>query len=215
MLIPLTVYVGIHYWNDYNFMLVSVLILLYVMAPFFMMFERKKPRARELVLVAVMTALTALGNIVCYITIPFQAGTAMAIVSGIALGPEAGFLVGALARFLCNFFLGQGPWTPWQMFCWGILGFFAGLVFNKNDLDRKKSDHFRVMAGPVTGVLLAAAAAWIDARIRGGGFFGWRLYLFGAAGMLGGFLIQRKRLPVDDITLAVYGFLTTFIIYGL
>lgn len=151
MLIPLTVYVGIHYWNDYNFMLVSVLILLYVMAPFFMMFERKKPRARELVLVAVMTALTALGNIVCYITIPFQAGTAMAIVSGIALGPEAGFLVGALARFLCNFFLGQGPWTPWQMFCWGILGFFAGLVFNKNDLDRKKSDHFRVMAGPVTG----------------------------------------------------------------
>ena len=158
VLIPLTVYVGIHYWNDYNFMLVSVLILLYVMAPFFMMFERKKPRARELVLVAVMTALTALGNIVCYITIPFQAGTAMAIVSGIALGPEAGFLVGALARFLCNFFLGQGPWTPWQMFCWGILGFFAGLVFNKNDLDRKKSDHFRVMAGPVTGVLLAAAA---------------------------------------------------------
>lgn len=109
VLIPLTVYVGIHYWNDYNFMLVSVLILLYVMAPFFMMFERKKPRARELVLVAVMTALTALGNIVCYITIPFQAGTAMAIVSGIALGPEAGFLVGALARFLCNFFLGQGP----------------------------------------------------------------------------------------------------------
>lgn len=214
VLIPLTVYVGIHYWNDYNFMLVSVLILLYVMAPFFMMFERKKPRARELVLVAVMTALTALGNIVCYITIPFQAGTAMAIVSGIALGPEAGFLVGALARFLCNFFLGQGPWTPWQMFCWGILGFFAGLVFNKNDLDRKKSDHFRVMVGPVTGVLLAAAAAWIDARIRGGGFFGWRLYLFGAAGMLGGFLIQRKRLPVDDITLAVYGFLTTFIIYG-
>ena len=57
VLIPLTVYVGIHYWNDYNFMLVSVLILLYVMAPFFMMFERKKPRARELVLVAVMTAL--------------------------------------------------------------------------------------------------------------------------------------------------------------
>ena len=85
VLIPLTVYVGIHYWNDYNFMLVSVLILLYVMAPFFMMFERKKPRARELVLVAVMTALTALGNIVCYITIPFQAGTAMAIVSGSAL----------------------------------------------------------------------------------------------------------------------------------
>ena len=61
MLIPLTVYVGIHYWNDYNFMLVSVLILLYVMAPFFMMFERKKPRARELVLVAGVAGLSAPG----------------------------------------------------------------------------------------------------------------------------------------------------------
>lgn len=127
VLIPLTVYVGIHYWNDYNFMLVSVLILLYVMAPFFMMFERKKPRARELVLVAVMTALTALGNIVCYITIPFQAGTAMAIVSGIALGPEAGFLVGALAAFCAISFWDRGPGRRGRCSAGGFLDSLRGL----------------------------------------------------------------------------------------
>lgn len=213
-LIPLTIFAGIYFLKDYDFMLISMLILLYIMVPFFMMFEHRKPRAREIVLAALMTALTALGNMVCYLTIPFQAGTAMAIVSGIALGPEAGFLVGALARFLCNFFLGQGPWTPWQMFCWGILGFFAGLVFNKNDLDRKKAGRFRGLTGPLLGVAAAAAAAWIHSTVSGSPFLGWRLYLFGAVGLLGGYLLQRKRLPVDDLTLAVYGFLTTFIIYG-
>ncbi len=215
VLIPLTIFVGIKFLEDRSFLFISLLIIFYIMAPFFMMFEGRKPRAREIVLVAMMTALTALGNMICYITIPFQAGTAMAIVSGISLGPEAGFLVGALARFVCNFFLGQGPWTPWQMFCWGILGFLAGVVFNKKDLDKLNSRSFRVIAGPITGVFLAILAAWLEWRISGDGIFmGWRLYVFGAVGLIAGYLIQRKRMPVDDLTLSVYGFLTTFIIYG-
>ncbi len=57
---------------------------------------------------------------------PLHAGTAMVVISGIALGPETGFFVGALARFVCNFFSGQGPWTPWQMFSWGLMGYLAG-----------------------------------------------------------------------------------------
>ncbi|MCD2491136.1 ECF transporter S component [Lacrimispora sp. NSJ-141] len=215
VLIPLTIFVGIEFLEDRSFLFISLLIIFYIMAPFFMMFEGRKPRAREIVLVAMMTALTALGNMICYITIPFQAGTAMAIVSGISLGPEAGFLVGALARFVCNFFLGQGPWTPWQMFCWGILGFLAGVVFNKKDLDKLNSRSFQVIAGPITGVVFAVLAAWLEWRISGDGIFmGWRLYVFGAVGLIAGYLIQRKRMPVDDLTLSVYGFLTTFIIYG-
>lgn len=214
-LIPLTIYIGITVFEDRSFLFISLLILLYVMAPFFLMFERRKPRAREIVLVAMMTALSALGNMVCYITIPFQAGTALVIVSGISLGPEAGFLVGALARFICNFFLGQGPWTPWQMFCWGILGLLAGLVFNKKDLDTISPRSFRVIAGPVTGILLALGAAWLHAAVTDDSqFMGWRLYIFGAVGMLAGYLVQRKKMPVDDLTLPLYGFLTTFIIYG-
>ena len=100
------------------------------MLPFFMVFENRKPKAREIVLIAMMSALTVCVHIFFHITLPLQIGTAMIIISGISLGPEAGFLIGAISRFVCNFYMGQGPWTPWQMFCWGILGFLAGMAFN-------------------------------------------------------------------------------------
>ncbi len=54
------------------------------------------------------------------------------MISGIAFGAEAGFLVGAIGAFASNFFFGQGPWTPWQMFAYGFGGFFAGLVFYRH-----------------------------------------------------------------------------------
>lgn len=53
----------------------------------------------------------------------------MVIITGIALGPEAGVLTGALARFVCNFFMGQGIWTPWEMVAWAMLGGLAGVFF--------------------------------------------------------------------------------------
>ena len=56
-------------------------------------------------------------------------GTAVVIITGIALGPEAGVLTGALARFVCNFFMGQGIWTPWEMVAWAMLGGLAGVFF--------------------------------------------------------------------------------------
>ena len=62
----------------------------------------------------------------------------MVVLSGIALGPEAGFLTGALGRFICNFFDGHGPWTPWQMVSWGLIGFISGVVFVRYDLREKK-----------------------------------------------------------------------------
>ena len=126
-----------------KYMVISLLILLYTMLPFFMVFEKRKPKAREIVLIAMMSALTVYAHIFFHVTVPIQIGTAMVIISGISLGPEAGFLIGAISRFVCNFYMGQGPWTPWQMFCWGLLGFLAGLAFNKVDLDQLKSRNFR------------------------------------------------------------------------
>ena len=185
------------------------------MLPFFLVFEKRRPRAREIVVIAVMAALTICGNLLTYLFIPFQAGTALVIVAGVSFGPEAGFLVGALARFVCNFFQGQGPWTPWQMFCWGLLGFLAGLVFNKVNAEKANSRDFKVILGPVVCVLISVGAASLIHNIWGqGSFLGWQLYIFGAVGLLAGVLIQRKRLPVDSLTLALFGFLTVFIIYG-
>jgi energy-coupling factor transport system substrate-specific component len=202
------------------------LIVVYTMIPFFLVFERRKPKAREIVLIALMSALTVVVQMFCHITIPVQAGSALVIIAGISLGPEAGFLVGALSRFVCNFYMGQGPWTPWQMFCWGLLGFLAGLAFNRvnyreiRDRGFKESlgsRSFGIVMGPVMCILFAVILAYVSYMIWPGKdetFFGWRLYLFGFAGLLAGVLLQRKRLPVDGLTMSLFTFFVVFVVYG-
>lgn len=201
-----------------------------------MIFEKRKPKAREVVLIAMMTAITVVIHIFFHMTIPIPIGTALVIISGVSLGPEAGFMVGALARFVCNFFQGQTPNTPWQMFCWGLLGFLAGLTFNKvavrnryeelgeegqaaaaAALEERKSRAFRMVMGPVMCVLFGIVTAYVTYLIVPGKdttFWGWRVYAFGAAGLLAGALLQRKRMPVDSLSLSMFTFLTTVIIYG-
>ena len=224
--IPVTVLGGRFLLGSDLYMIGSILIVIYTMIPFFMVFERRKPKAREIVLIAMMAALTVVIHLFFHLTVPIQAGTAMIIISGISLGPEAGFMIGALARFVCNFYMGQGPWTPWQMFCWGLLGFLAGLAFNKVNYeeirdrgfrDELASRSLRMVMGPVLCIAFALAAAYICYLIWPGKdqtFFGWRLYVFGVAGLLGGLLVQRKRLSVDGLTMALFTFFVTFIVYG-
>ena len=217
ILIPATIATGCIFLHNERYMIISLALLIYTMLPFFMVFEKRKPKAREIVLIAMMAAITVCAQLFFHMVLPVQIGTALIIVSGISLGPEAGFLIGAAARFVCNFYMGQGPWTPWQMFCWGLLGFLAGLAFNKIEPDKLKSRDFKVILGPVMCVAFAAAAAYICYLIWPGEdntFFGWRLYIFGAAGLLAGVLLQRKRLPADNITLTLFTFFTTFVIYG-
>lgn len=217
LLIPATIAAGCIFLDNERYMVISLALLIYTMIPFFMVFEKRKPKAREIVLIAMMAAITVCAQLFFHMVLPLQIGTALIIISGIALGPEAGFLIGATARFICNFYMGQGPWTPWQMFCWGLLGFLAGLAFNRIELDKLKSRNFKVILGPVMCVAFAVIAAYICYIIWPGEdntFFGWRLYVFGAAGLLAGVLLQRKRLPADNITLTVFTFFITFIIYG-
>lgn len=216
--IPLVIVLGATLMNDRNYILVSLIVLVLTMMPFFMVFERRKPKAREIVLIAVMCAIAVCAQLICGVTIPLRAGTAIIIACGIALGPEAGFLIGALGRFVFNFYAGQGPWSPWQMFCWGLLGFLAGLAFNRANLEKKKSRNFRAVMGPVMCVIFTIVAAYLSYLLfppsDGATFLGWRLYVFGAVGLLLGVIVQRKRLPVDDFTLSLFTFFTTFILYG-
>ena len=197
----------------------SMVILFGTIIPFFMVFEKRKPKAREIVMIAIMSAFAVVGNAAANSVGlgMLQPGTALVIIAGISLGPEAGFLVGATARFFVNFVMGQGPWTPWQMVCWGGLGFIAGLIFNKVEIDKIKSRSFKIVIGPVICIAIAIVSAYIMFILFGRGedtFFGWRLYIFGAAGLIIGLVVQRKRLPVDDVTLSLFGFFSTFIIYG-
>jgi energy-coupling factor transport system substrate-specific component len=108
--------------------LASVLIICYTMLPFFLVFEHRRPQARELVMLAVMSALAVAARGVFAMVPHFKPMTAILMITGIAFGPEAGFLVGAVSGFASNFLFGQGPWTPWQMFAYGMAGFLFGLL---------------------------------------------------------------------------------------
>lgn len=128
-LIPATLYLGTILPGRWYY-LTSTLMVVETMIPFFLAFETRKPQARELVTIAVMCALAVASRVVMVVP-NFKPTTAIIMLAGIALGPEAGFMTGAVSAFASNFFYSQGPWTPWQMMAYGMGGFLAGIVFRK------------------------------------------------------------------------------------
>ncbi|MEA4853699.1 MAG: ECF transporter S component [Christensenella sp.] len=135
--IPLTIWFGWKY-GDRSYYITSLLIIAYLMIPFFLVFEKRKPQAREIVVLAVMCAI-AVASRTAFIWLPhFKPMTAIIMITGIAFGAEAGFLAGAVSGFVSNFLFGQGPWTPWQMFAFGIAGFLAGLLYQKGLLKKDR-----------------------------------------------------------------------------
>ena len=110
-----------------SFYLSGLTIIVLTSAAFFLHFESRKPQARELVLLAVLCALAVASRAAFGFVPHFKPMLAIVMLTGIAFGPEAGFLCGAISGFASNFIFGQGPWTPWQMFAYGIGGMLAGL----------------------------------------------------------------------------------------
>ena len=108
------------------------------MLPFFLIFEGRKPQARELVIIAVLCAIGIAGRAALFMLPQFKPVMAVVIISGVAFGGETGFLVGAMTMLASNVFFGQGPLTPWQMFAMGIIGFLAGVLFRKGWLRRSR-----------------------------------------------------------------------------
>lgn len=134
ILIPATLYLGT-VLSGRSYYVTGTLILLELMVPMFLAFEGKKPQARELVMIAVMCALAIASRVA--IPIPnFKATFAVIMLSGIALGPEAGFMIGAVTALGSNFFYGQGAYTPWQMMAYGAGGMLAGFCFHKGRLPK-------------------------------------------------------------------------------
>lgn len=137
VLIPLTIFIGIRI-GDRKYFFISLMIMVYAMVPFIMVFEGRRPQARELVILALLAAIAVAGRAAFFMLPQFKPVIAVVIVAGVCFGAESGFLVGAVSMFASNFFLTQGPWTPWQMFATGIIGFLAGLLFKKGRLTMKK-----------------------------------------------------------------------------
>ncbi len=158
VLIPATLFLGTQLRGKWHY-LTSTLVILEAMLPFFLAFEARRPQARELVVIAVMAALAVAGRVA--IPVPnFKAITGIVMIAGMAFGPQAGFMTGAISAFASNFFYSQGPWTPWQMLAYGVGGLLAGLCFGrqnhlhnswKNTLVRTMFAFFAVliMVGPL------------------------------------------------------------------
>lgn len=137
--IPLTIFVGIFYLGDRKYYFISLLIILETLIPFCMVFESRKPKARELIIISVLCGIAVAGRAAFFMLPQFKPVAAVVIIAGVCFGGETGFLVGAVTGFVSNFFYGQGPWTPWQMFAFGIIGFVAGILFKKGFLRKTKA----------------------------------------------------------------------------
>ncbi len=134
--------------NGAGFWFASGVSALLCCVPFFLSFEKRLPSAGELVLVAVMTAFSAAGRWI-FAPLPFfKPVAAIVIISGRHFGAQAGFMTGALSALISNFWFGQGPWTPFQMLGWGLIGAAAGLCAGRGLLDKPLSlCVFGVLAG--------------------------------------------------------------------
>lgn len=152
VLIPCVIFIGVKLFADRKYTVISIVIAILACIPFFIGFERGKTGARELVVIAVMTAISVVGRLL-FAPIPgFKPVTAVVIITAIAFGMQAGFLTGALSAIVSNIFFGQGPWTPFQMFVWGFLGLLSGLIFKRG---KKPNVVLLIVVGILGGVVFS------------------------------------------------------------
>lgn len=166
LMVPAVVVLGATVFRDKQYAFVSLAVAVLACGAFFLSFERRETGPIRLVLLAVMTALSVAGRLLFAVLPGFKPVTAMVVLTAMYFGGEAGFLTGALTAVLSNFYFGQGPWTPFQMVTWGLLGFVAGLLRNR----LKASRLFLALYGAVTGVAFSLlmdvwTAVWIDGTL--------------------------------------------------
>ena len=143
-IIPALIAAGVFLLHERRYALIALLMVLCALILFATGFERKRTGRRRMVLVSVLTALSVAGRFIPLL----KPVAAMTILSGVYLGGEAGFLVGALSAVISNFYFGQGPWTPFQMFAWGLIGLIAGYLSRP----MQKSRGLLLLYGLIAGI---------------------------------------------------------------
>ncbi len=124
VLIPAVTVLGSILFEGKSHIIISLMVAVLSLLLFITGFEKKQTGVRRQVLVSVMIALSIVGRFIPF----FKPVTAITVITAIYLGGEAGFLVGSFSALLSNFYLGQGPWTAFQMMAWGIIGLIAGFL---------------------------------------------------------------------------------------
>jgi len=133
--------------------LLTALVALLALWLMFASYEASRPGLRDVMPSVVMGAVAAAGRIL-FAPIPdFKPVSAIAIMSGAVFGRSCGFMVGALAALVSNAFFGQGSWTPWQMYAWGLVGYLAGVFAERGWMERPS---FRYGYALASGLLYGA-----------------------------------------------------------
>lgn len=161
--VPLLVIAGAVIFDEKRHLIISFGIALLALILFSTGFERKEFGSRRMVIAAVMTALCIVGRFIPF----FKPVTALTVITAIYLGGESGFLVGALAALLSNFYFGQGPWTPFQMLAWGLIGLIAGFLANPLKKHRWLLILFGVLSGMAYSFVMDMwTVLWYDGGFR-------------------------------------------------
>ncbi len=162
--IPLLVILGVTMFTDRQYAMISLLIVVLSFVPFFLTFEKRGgSNTKKVIILAVMVALSVTGRFIFYVIPFFKPVTAIVVICAIYFGPEMGFLCGSLSALLSNLYFAQGPWTPFQMFSWGLIGLLAGIISKQ----LKNSKISLAIFGAFAGVLFSFVmdiwgVLWID-----------------------------------------------------
>jgi energy-coupling factor transport system substrate-specific component len=142
-------------WLDIllNWGLVATILVVLAIAAFFFEFERAAIGSKEVALVGMLGTVAAVSRIP-FAAIPnVQPCTYLIVCSGYVFGPVAGFMVGAVTVIVSNFFLGHGPWTPYQMLAWGLAGASAAYL-RRFGLNTRLLIIFGIIWGYVFGAIM-------------------------------------------------------------
>ncbi|MBT2658206.1 ECF transporter S component [Bacillus sp. ISL-18] len=181
LFIMMFVLLGLNYIWEASYLWLSFGLVIVAIILFLVRFETKKVEPRELVLLAVLAAIAAVGRIPFASLPSVQPTTFVIIMSGYVFGAESGFVIGAVAALASNMIMGQGPWTPWQMVSWGLVGLTAGLLRNTAFMKRRWG---QILFGVIWGYLFG----WIMnlwgfiALIQSSGAQSWKAFVVYMAG---------------------------------
>ena len=163
IIIPAVVILGSIMFQEKYYAWVSLCVAVLSCVPLFYCFERKESSSKELVILAVLIALSAAGRFIFAWLPGFKPVTAVTIITALWLGRESGFVVGSLSAVISNFYFGQGPWTPFQMFAWGLIGFLTGILAKPLRKSRILLCVYSAAAGVLFSILMDVwTTVWAD-----------------------------------------------------
>ncbi|MCM1104547.1 MAG: ECF transporter S component [Clostridium sp.] len=146
--------IGAVLFQEKRYAWISFGIAVLACAVMFGSFDRRHTHIRRIVFVSVMTALSVGGRFLFAVLPAFKPMTAVIVMTGVYFGAEAGFLCGAFTAVLSNFYFGQGPWTPFQMVSFGLIGLLAGVLHRPLKTSRAALVIYGIFAGAFYSLIM-------------------------------------------------------------